>query len=81
MGYLAKPDIKKEDETLEQERLGSVLITVGGVLFMFGLILGIYNFADIREGTHLMLALTGTFALLGLFLMAIGEWKKKTYTV
>jgi UDP-N-acetylmuramyl pentapeptide phosphotransferase/UDP-N-acetylglucosamine-1-phosphate transferase len=81
MAYLAKLDLAKEDETLAQERLGSVLITVGGVLFVFGIILGIYNFTDFREGTHLMLSLTAGLTLIGLCLMAVGKWKKKTHPV
>ena len=81
MGYLAKLDTAKEDATLEQERLGSVLMTAGGVFLGMALLFGIYNFVDFREGTHLMLAVSGGFAFLGLLLMAIGEWKKKTNAV
>lgn len=81
MGYLVKVDPAKEDATMEQERLGATLITTGGVLLGMALILGIYNFSDIREGTYLMLAISGSCAFLGLFLMAVGEWKKKTNIV
>jgi hypothetical protein len=81
MAHLAKLDLAKEDETLAQERLGSGLITVGGVLLGMAMILGIYNFTDFREGTHLMLAVSGSCGLLGLLLMAIGKWKKNTHPV
>lgn len=76
MAYLAKMDGVQEDARLAKEALGSVLMTAGGVFLAMAAILGIYDFADIREGTHLMLSISGGLVIIGLVLMAIGEWKR-----
>lgn len=76
MPYLAKMDAVQEDARLAQESLGSVLMTLGGVILGMAAVLGIYDFADIREGTHLMLTISGGLVIIGLILMAVGEWKR-----
>ena len=76
MAYLAKVDPVQEDARLEQERFGAVLMALGGVILGFAAILGLYNFADIREGTHLMLRMSGGLGFIGLVLLAVGEWKR-----
>jgi hypothetical protein len=76
MPYLARVDAVQEDARLAQESLGSVLLTLGGVILGMAAVLGIYDFADIREGTHLMLTISGGLVIIGLILMAVGEWKR-----
>jgi hypothetical protein len=76
MPYLARVDAVQEDARLAQESLGSVLLTLGGVILGMAAVLGIYDFADIREGTHLMLTTSGGLVIIGLILMAVGEWKR-----
>ena len=76
MPYLAKLDIAQEDARLRQQRAGSQTMIVGFVILGMAAILGIYNFVDLREGTHLMLTLSGLLGLTGLVLIAIGEYKR-----
>jgi len=76
MAHLAKMDTVQEDARLAEESLGSVLMTLGGVILGMAAILGIYDFVDVREGTHLMLSMSGGLAVIGLVLMAVGEWKR-----
>ena len=78
MAHLAKMDTAEEDARLAEESLGAVLMTLGGVILGFSAILGIYDFVDIREGTHLMLSLSSGLAVIGLVLMAAGEWKRSS---
>ena len=78
MAHLAKMDTVQEDASLAEESLGSVLMTLGGVILGMGAILGIYDFVDIREGTHLMLSMSSGLAVIGLVLMAAGEWKRSS---
>jgi hypothetical protein len=76
MPYLAKLDVAQEDARLRQQRTGSQTMIVGFVILGMATILGIYNFVDLREGTHLMLALSGFLGLTGLILIGIGEYKR-----
>ncbi len=76
MPYLAKLETAQEDERLQQQRTGSQMMMLGWVILGMAGILGIYNFVDLREGTHLMLGTSTVLGLIGLVLIAIGEYKR-----
>lgn len=76
MAYLAKLETAQEDARLAEQRTGSQTMVTGFVILGMAIILSIYNFADIREGTHLMLAMSGGLGLIGLVLIAIGEYRR-----
>ncbi len=76
MAYLAKLEQAQEDARLRQQRTGSQALILGWVILGMAGILGIYNFVDIREGTHLMLTVSTVLALIGLVLIAFGEFKR-----
>jgi hypothetical protein len=76
MPYLAKLEQAQEDARLRQQRTGSQAMILGFVILGFAAVLGIYNFADLREGTRLMLSMSGGLAFIGLVLIAFGEYKR-----
>lgn len=76
MAYLAKLETAQEDQRLQQQRTGSQMMILGFVILGMAGILGIYNFSDIREGTHLMLAVSGALGLIGLALVAFGQYRR-----
>ena len=76
MPYIVNLEAAQADELIKQQRKGSQTMTVGGVFFVMAMVLGIYTFIDHREGTHLMQALSGIYGLIGLILLAIGEWRR-----
>jgi len=51
---------------------------VGFIIFGMGALLSIFNFSDLRQGTHLMLAYTGALIVIGLVLIAYGEYRRST---
>jgi hypothetical protein len=76
MPYLAKLEQAQEDARLYEQRTGSQTMITGFVILGIAIILSVYNFADIREGTHLMLAMSGGLGLVGLILIGIGEHRR-----
>ncbi len=76
MPYLAKLEQAQEDALLSEQRTGSQTMITGFVILGMAIILSIYNFADIREGTHLMLATSGGLGLIGLVLIGLGEYRR-----
>ncbi len=76
MPYLANLEQAQEDARLQEQRVGSQTMILGFVILGMAAILGIYVFVDIREGTHLMLAVSGTLGLIGLILIGYGEHKR-----
>ncbi len=76
MAYLAKLETAQEDARLRQQRTGSQTMIVGWVILGMAAILGIYNFVDFTEGTYLMLATSTVLGIIGLVLIAIGEFKR-----
>lgn len=76
MPYLAKLDTAQEDARLREQRIGSQTMILGFVIFGMGIILSMFDFVDVREGTHLMLAISGVLALIGLVLVGIGEFRR-----
>jgi hypothetical protein len=76
MPYLANLEQAQEDAQLRQQRTGSQTMVLGFVILGMAAILGIYNFVDVREGTHLMLSMSGGLGFIGLVLIAIGEYKR-----
>ncbi len=67
---------RETDMRVEGARLGAVTKTVGWVLLGFAMILGIYTFIDVREGTDLILWTVGILAVLGFVLIAVGNHRR-----
>lgn len=65
-----------QDNRLDSQHTGSVLLTVGGILLGMALLLGIYTFQDIREGTSTLLWTVSVLTVIGLVLVAFGAWKR-----
>ena len=76
MAHLAILDQAREDEAIAGEQLGSVLKTVGGVFLGMALILSMFDFVDVREGTNLMIIVSGVLGTVGLVLIFLGQWKR-----
>jgi hypothetical protein len=78
MPHIERVNSKEEQSRLFEQQDGSDWMIVGFVIFGMGAMLSIYNFSDLRQGTHLMLAYTGILIVVGLALVAVGEYKRST---
>lgn len=78
MPHIEYPNSKEEDSRLVEQQDGSEFMTVGFVVFGMGVILSIFTFSDFRQGTYLMLAYTGILIVVGLMLIAFGEYRRST---
>ncbi len=76
MAYIEKAGTREEDVRLGDLRWGSVLVATGWTLLGMAVLLSIYMFSDIRQGTSLMLWTVGCMGLLGLALVGIGMSKR-----
>lgn len=76
MATLHKLDNRETDLRVEGARLGSVLKTVGWTLLGFAILLGIYTFMDVREGTDTILWTVGILAVLGIALIGVGQFRR-----
>lgn len=78
MPHIEYPNSKEEEYRLFEQQDGSEFMIVGFVIFGMGAMLSIFNFSDLRQGTHLMLAYTGILIVIGLVLIAYGEYRRST---
>jgi hypothetical protein len=78
MPHIEQPNSREEDERLFEQQNGSEFMIIGFIIFGVGAVLSIFNFSDLRQGTHLMLAYTGTLIVIGLALIAYGEYRRST---
>jgi hypothetical protein len=78
MPHIERVNSKEEEYRLFEQQDGSDWMIVGFVIFGMGAMLSIFNFSDLRQGTHLMLAYTGILIVVGLALVAVGEYKRST---
>jgi len=60
------------DDTVENRRLGSVLLTVGWVLLWMDALLGIFFFISLRNGSWFWPVWLGIEGVLGLVLVILG---------
>jgi hypothetical protein len=78
MPHIEYPNSKEEEYRLFEQQDGSDFMIIGFIIFAVGASLSIFNFSDLRQGTHLMLAYTSTLIVIGLVLIAVGEYKRST---
>jgi hypothetical protein len=78
MPHIEHPNSREEDDRLFEQQNGSEFMIVGFIIFGVGCMLSIFNFSDLRQGTHLMLAYTSTLIVIGLALVAYGEYRRST---
>lgn len=78
MPHIEHPNSREEDDRLFEQQNGSEFMIVGFIIFGMGAMLSIFNFSDLRQGTHLMLAYTGILIVIGLVLIAYGEYRRST---
>lgn len=60
------------DNTVENRRLGSILLTVGWILLWMDAVLGVFFFISLRDGSWFWPIWLGTEGLLGLVLVGMG---------
>lgn len=73
---IGEGQIQQEVEALEEQRQGSVLMTVGKVLLWMDLILACFVYVGLRTGSHLFLWWVLGEAVLGLALVGAGTRKR-----
>ena len=78
MPHIEQSNSREEDHRLFEQQNGSEFMIVGFIIFGMGALLSIFNFSDIRQGTHLMLAYTSALIVIGLALIAYGEYRRST---
>jgi hypothetical protein len=76
MPEIAEEHIRREVEALEEQRQGSVLMTVGKVLLWMDLILACFVYVGLRTGSQLFLWWVVGEAVLGFALMGVGTRKR-----
>jgi hypothetical protein len=64
---------KTYDAKTGGQRRGSVAVAVGWTLLAMSMVVGVYVFQDIREGTHFFIAYAGAMGLIGLMLIGYGQ--------
>jgi hypothetical protein len=78
MPHIEYPNSREEDYRLFEQQDGSEFMIIGCIIFAAGAALSIFNFSDLRQGTRLMLAYTSILIVIGLVLIAFGEYKRST---
>ena len=78
MPHIERSNSREEDHRLFEQQNGSEFMIVGFIIFGMGALLSIFNFSDLRQGTHLMLAYTSSLIVIGLALIAYGEYRRST---
>ena len=76
MAHIEQSNSQEEEHLLLEQRTGSQFLIVGAVFLGMGIVLSIFDFSDLRQGTHLMVMYSGALLLIGLVLMAIGQYKR-----
>ncbi|MGA2989624.1 MAG: hypothetical protein ABSD88_04040 [Candidatus Korobacteraceae bacterium] len=61
------------DAKTKAQRRGSVALAVGWTLLAMAMLVGIYVFQDIREGTHFFIAYAGVMAFIGVMAIGYGQ--------
>jgi len=76
MFEIVEEHIQREVEALEEQRQGSVIMTVGKVLLWMDLILVCFVYVGLRAGSDLFLWWVLGEGVLGLVLMGVGSHKR-----
>ncbi len=69
------------DNTVENRRLGSVLLTVGWILLWMDAVLGVFFFISLRNGSWFWPIWLGIEGLLGLILVIMGTHYRRAVGV
>ena len=76
MMEVVEKHIRREAEALEEQRQGSVAITVGQVLLWMDLLLACFVYVGLEGGSHLFLWWVLGEAVLGVVLLGIGSHRR-----
>jgi hypothetical protein len=68
--------MQREEEALEEQRQGLVLVTVGKVLLWMDLLLSCFIYSGLEAGSHLFLWWVLGEAALGVGLLGVGSHKR-----
>ena len=61
------------DVRMQALRRGSVALAVGWTMLAFAMLMGIYVFQDLREGTRFMIVYSGVIAAAGMVTAGYGQ--------
>ncbi len=61
------------DAKMRAQRRGSIALAVGWTLLSFAMLMGIYVFQDVREGTRFMIGYSGAIGLAGIITAGYGH--------
>ena len=61
------------DAKTQAQRRGSIALAVGWTLLSFAMMMGIYVFQDLREGTRFMIGYSGAIGLVGVLTAGYGH--------
>jgi hypothetical protein len=73
---IVEEHIRREAEALEEQRQGSVAMTVGQVLLWMDLLLACFVYVGLQTGSHLFLWWVLGEGLLGVVLLGIGSHRR-----
>lgn len=76
MPHIEQVNSQEEQNRLVDQQSGSEWMITGCIFFIVGATLSIFNFSDLRQGTFVMIAYTSALIVIGLVLIAIGEYKR-----
>jgi len=64
---------RNNDAKTRAQRRGSIALAVGWTLLSFAMLMGIYVFQDVREGTRFMIGYSGAIGLVGIIAAGYGH--------
>ncbi len=76
MPHIERPNSQEEEFRIFEQQDGSEWMIVGAIVCAVGIIVSVFNFSDLRQGTHTMIVYSSLLILIGLVLVAIGEYKR-----
>jgi FtsH-binding integral membrane protein len=76
MPHIEHPNSREEEYRIFEQQDGSEWMIIGAIIMAVGIIVSIFTFSDLRQGTHLMIAYTTILILIGLVLVGYGEFKR-----
>ena len=66
------------DARMRAQRRGSIALAVGWTLLVFAMLMGMYVFQDLREGTRFMIAYSGAMAMAGIMTVGYGQHLRRS---
>jgi FtsH-binding integral membrane protein len=76
MPHIERPNSREEEHRIFEQQDGSEWMIIGAIITAVGFIVSIFNFSDLRQGTHLMIAYSSSLIFVGLVLVGYGEYKR-----